>query len=112
MNTMSLTMDGVPPYLNLKKKPLSFFLWRKPPMPVDIRSYAGQPLKYAALRMLAAALARQNFQLFKKRTVSENDRTEGLIWPSYAFTMVGLKRLDNLQNCVQSVLVERIPGDL
>ena len=41
------------------------------------------------------------------------DQTEeGKIWPQYADTMIGLKRLDNLQYCVQTVIKENIEGDL
>ena len=39
-------------------------------------------------------------------------RERGLDWPPTAETMVGLKRLDNIQHCVESVLSERIEGDL
>lgn len=33
-------------------------------------------------------------------------------WPSEMHTMIGFKRLDNLQFCIESVLKERTPGDL
>jgi len=39
-------------------------------------------------------------------------RNEGKDWPSMAQTMVGFKRLDNLQFCVESVLANHVVGDL
>lgn len=39
-------------------------------------------------------------------------RTEGRDWPTLADTMIGLKRLDNLQFCVEDVLANNVPGDL
>lgn len=39
-------------------------------------------------------------------------RRHGRDWPSEAETMVGQKRLDNLQSCITSALREGIPGDL
>ncbi|MGH9027084.1 MAG: TylF/MycF/NovP-related O-methyltransferase, partial [Acidimicrobiia bacterium] len=39
-------------------------------------------------------------------------RAEGRDWPRYAQTMVGLRRLENVQHCVEQVLHDRIPGDL
>lgn len=42
------------------------------------------------------------------RTLREN----GQDWPVAAHTMIGLKRLDNLQDCIEQVIAERIPGDL
>jgi hypothetical protein len=39
-------------------------------------------------------------------------RENGSDWPSIAHTMVGLKRLKNLQFCVEDVIKNNIPGDL
>jgi hypothetical protein len=39
-------------------------------------------------------------------------RAEGRDWPPYAHTMVGLKRLDNVQFCVEDVIARGVPGDL
>lgn len=38
-------------------------------------------------------------------------REVGLDWPTVAHTMVGLKRLDNLHECMDRVLADDIPGD-
>jgi O-methyltransferase len=38
-------------------------------------------------------------------------RIEGLDWPSRAITMIGLKRLDNIQLCAEDVLLRKVPGD-
>ena len=38
-------------------------------------------------------------------------RADGRDWPSAAHTMIGRKRLDNLQKCVESVLDDGVPGD-
>jgi O-methyltransferase len=39
-------------------------------------------------------------------------RSDGSDWPKQAHTMIGLKRLDNLQLCVEDALANNIPGDL
>jgi O-methyltransferase len=39
-------------------------------------------------------------------------RLEGRDWPARAYTMIGLKRLDNIRHCVEDVLMSRVPGDL
>lgn len=36
----------------------------------------------------------------------------GGIWPSRAHTMIGMPRLNNLQDCVEQVLADGVPGDL
>ncbi|HIA54465.1 MAG TPA: macrocin O-methyltransferase [Candidatus Melainabacteria bacterium] len=38
-------------------------------------------------------------------------RRIGKGWPRDAHTMIGMKRLDNIQDCVETVIQERIPGD-
>lgn len=40
------------------------------------------------------------------------DRQVGRSWPQSAETMIGLKRLDNIQTCIEQVVKEDIPGDL
>jgi O-methyltransferase len=39
-------------------------------------------------------------------------RAEGRDWPSTAETMIGMRRIDNLQHCIESVLADDVPGDL
>ena len=46
------------------------------------------------------------------RAYNPDLRAEGRDWPSSAHTMVGLKRLDNIQFCVEDVLARGVPGDL
>jgi hypothetical protein len=39
-------------------------------------------------------------------------REEGQDWPVNGLTMVGLRRLDNVQRCIEQVLADDVPGDL
>lgn len=39
-------------------------------------------------------------------------REEGRDWPVLAHTMIGLKRMNNLQSCVEDVIQKGVPGDL
>jgi hypothetical protein len=43
---------------------------------------------------------------------SAEARTDGKDWPAFAHTMVGLKRLNNLQQCCEDVIRRGVPGDL
>jgi cephalosporin hydroxylase len=67
---------------------------------------------------LAIAIARglsritKKYQVVINRAVDERYRKDGYIWPSYAHTMIGLKRLDNIQDCIEKVLKDGIEGDL
>ena len=50
-------------------------------------------------------------QLDLVRISSQEERRTGGDWPLQAETMVGLFRLDNLQNCIERVLEDDVPGD-
>jgi O-methyltransferase len=39
-------------------------------------------------------------------------RVSGRDWPLHALTMIGLQRLDDLQDCVESVVADGVEGDL
>jgi Macrocin-O-methyltransferase (TylF) len=39
-------------------------------------------------------------------------RLAGRDWPANGLTMVGMKRLDNVQSCIERVLADEVPGDL
>ena len=59
-----------------------------------------------------AAWYARGFRLAQELPVDPAKRIEGRDWPAEAETMVGLCRLDNIQQCVTSVLRDGIPGDL
>jgi O-methyltransferase len=43
---------------------------------------------------------------------SMQEKYLGQIWPTRAHTMIGMPRLDNLQQSIEQVLQDRVPGDL
>lgn len=47
-----------------------------------------------------------------EREFDPEARENGRDWPSEGETMVGLKRLDNLEFCIQDVVEKGVPGDL
>ena len=61
---------------------------------------------------IAAAVERAPVRLVRRCPPGVSDRTEGVDWPVSAKTMIGLKRLDNLEHCVTTVVREGVPGDL
>jgi len=69
-----------------------------------------QPLHRALCAVLQPLLA--VFGLELARAYSEDRRAQGKDWPAEAETMVGLARLQNLQDCLTDVLVRGVPGDV
>lgn len=88
-------------YLDLMKKCLCFALW-------CAKDGSNHPEAHPTLK--------QKVKRFLKGEpgsplTPEQKRAEGRDWPVLAHTMIGLKRLDNLQFCVESVLANGVPGD-
>jgi len=99
-------------YIDLLKQTLSFQLWPEPPMPVGYFSTRRKSLKERAFARLSRLTANWGYVLAVDHSYSLEARQGGEVWPGYADTMIGLKRLDNLEHCVRSVLADDIPGDL
>lgn len=99
-------------YLDLIKKTLSFTLWPEPPIPLETFNYLMPPVKRYLISFVSWILKHKNIQLVEQRRCTEDQRVEGKIWPGYADTMIGVKRLDNLQFCIEKVIEEGIEGDL
>jgi hypothetical protein len=97
--------DGRTLYLDLMKRCLTCWIY------ADVEQNT-VPIRPQGLfrRLVVALVGRIGLQLV--RTVDLKRREEGRDWPSLAHTMIGLKRLDNLQHCVEEVLKEEVPGDL
>lgn len=69
-------------------------------------------LKQAVGGALKAAVKPLGLEVVKRIKTDPAKRAEGKDWPAQAETMIGRKRLDNLQHCVEQVLKDNIPGDL
>ena len=115
-------------YIDLMKRCLTDSLFTDDPLAdfVPYRSKATTPIwKRRAIAALESFLARYRLRLvepysipwvndFSQLSLSEKEiaRETGSVWPARAHTMIGWKRLNNLQHCIESVLRDRVPGDL
>lgn len=57
-------------------------------------------------------LARAPLQITRRVTWDPTARAEGRDWPVGAETMIGMRRLENLERCVRDVVEQKVPGDL
>jgi O-methyltransferase len=48
----------------------------------------------------------------RRSRLARLQREFGIDWPAHAETMVGLRRLDNVEHCIETVLTDHVPGDL
>jgi O-methyltransferase len=56
-------------------------------------------------------LTASQLELVHRVVFDRSKREEGLDWPAEAETMIGLKRLNQLEECVLDVIRQGIPGD-
>jgi Macrocin-O-methyltransferase (TylF) len=73
--------------------------------------------KHLVRRAAIALLNLQGIGLYYEENGNDPEaakkaRENGTDWPECADTMIGLKRLDNVQHCVTDVIRRGIPGDL
>jgi O-methyltransferase len=67
---------------------------------------------YPFLYLLRRLLLIANIDLVRPYRMDPDKRLGGLDWPPDAETMIGTKRLQNLRDCVRTVVQDEIPGDL
>ena len=99
-------------YLDLIKKCLTSFIYPETYRPINTRpSRRLHTIAWAMYPMVTALLAKLNLKLFRYEPFNQALREDGHDWPAEADTMIGLKRLDNLQYCVTEVIRKNVPGD-
>jgi len=64
-----------------------------------------------AVRLLNKVIETKDYIICEINSTSEEKRINGMDRPMYADTMIGMKRLDNIEYCVREVLKNKIEGD-
>lgn len=70
-----------------------------------------QNLKFKILKIIDTLLKKDNLTIGKFEKFDIEDRLEGKDWPFYADSMIGLKRMENIEVCFREVIKDNIPGD-
>jgi O-methyltransferase len=99
-------------YLTLMKKALAYMLWDEVGSPIETFNYRRSLPKRLLVSSLVPLLNRRKIQLLRMQRWTDSQRENGGIYPAYAHTMIGIKRLDNLQFCIEHVIRNGIEGDL
>jgi len=105
-------MQGIPDqagelYLDLLKRCLTRELF----IEEEVEEVPDEDLHRSLPAEMKAMVTRSGWRMVRSGG-RRADREEGLDWPPMAETMIGLRRLDNLHDCIRCVLIDRIPGDL
>src|SRR3954466_9629840 len=94
------------------KKCLTRYIFPDTYRPLRRPSRALHPFQWSAFPPVAKMLDRNGVRLYRDAQFDPETRAEGKDWPADADTMIGLRRLDNLQFVIQQVLADGVPGDL
>ena len=95
-------------YLDLLKRALTRFDMGDDRFPIRGRNRAVR----RAARMTDALLGPLGLQLCRHIPFDRQARTEGRDWPGDAETMIGMRRLINIEECITTIVREGIEGDL
>jgi hypothetical protein len=109
-------------YLDLLKKSLTATLYEESAWTVEGIGPGRYPLRRphkciaealrAVRRFIATAGRRVPTVVVRCDPYDAVEMEAGRRWPLLGYTLIGLKRLENIQTCVEDVLKNNVPGDL
>ena len=104
-------------YLTLLKHALTYYLWGETLAPIETMPRTS-PLRKSLYWIVKAADglissgSGGRVRLAYRFRFDPEKRIEGADWPPLADTMIGLRRLNNIQSCIEEILRRNVPGDL
>ena len=100
-------------YLDLLKRCLTADLYDESAWSVLSGWRSGHGGLAQRLRRAAAAfLKRRGLLVVRQRAFDPALRADGTDWPAFGYTMIGVKRLANVESCIRAIVSEDIAGDL
>jgi O-methyltransferase len=111
--TIEQTTQATSLYLDLLKRSLTGALTEDNDSILGgVRTAGSRSWKRRLANFAGQAAARLNVEIVYKKAYDPTSREVGRDWPARAESMIGLRRMDNIQHCVQAVLADDVPGDL
>lgn len=96
-------------YLDLLKKSLTRYIFDEGYLNLYYRSHG--KTKDIFYSLIYKILDKFDLELVKHKQFNPKLRETGKDWPATAETMIGLSRLDNIQQCMTDILSKNTPGD-
>jgi O-methyltransferase len=112
-DTLARTAELRDLYLDLVKRSLTGALAEDNDSILGGVRTAGSPsFKKRVAAAVGDAAQKAGFEIAYKKPYDHAMRESGLDWPSRAESMIGLKRMTNIQECIAQVVADDVPGDL
>jgi len=110
---MTLTAELRSLYLDIVKRSLTGALAEDNDSVLGGVRTAGSPsFKKRAAAAVGDLAQKAGFEIAYKKPYDHALRENGLDWPSRAESMIGLKRMTNIQDCIAAIIEDDVPGDL
>lgn len=102
-------------YLNILKEAITASLYPESSWMVIRKEHRKGIASFAITsflkRSILEILSSQNFVLVKKRPFDPKVRGNGEDWPMFGYSMIGHRRLENIEYCIRSALSSGVEGD-
>jgi O-methyltransferase len=107
------------PYLDLLKRTLTASIYEESAWHVieahPLEKKAKHSIIWKAKAVMRSALVnrlrKRSIMLVRKNRFVAATREMGGDWPCFGFTMIGHRRLENLEKCIKEVIRNNVPGD-
>lgn len=76
-----------------------------------VRMQGAKSLKKRAANLVAGAAGKLDLEIAYKKPYDADARESGLDWPARAESMIGLKRMSNIQESIAQIIADDVPGD-
>ncbi|GAA3518676.1 TylF/MycF family methyltransferase [Aeromicrobium panaciterrae] len=77
-----------------------------------VRMLGAKGIKKRTANAVAKVAGKLDLEIAYKKPYDPVARESGLDWPARAESMIGLKRMTNIQDCIAAVIADGVPGDL
>jgi O-methyltransferase len=77
-----------------------------------VRTQGSPSMKKRVANAIGQAAGRFNVEIAIKKPYDPAAREVGRDWPVRAESMIGLKRMNNIQHCIEQLVKDDVPGDL
>lgn len=80
--------------------------------PVRLARNLAKMLLVKSVWLLGRIVSDRGWLVIKPDSFDAAKRALGDDWPLFGYTMIGLRRLDNIQACMEEILANNVPGDM
>jgi O-methyltransferase len=105
------SMNAPDPYLELLKRCLTAEIYDESAWQIDNGHRSRMGLFRRLRQIVLRTMARRGYLLVRPHRFNPVSRDEGVDWPLFGYSMIGMQRMHNLEKCMRTVLAEKIPGD-